>query len=88
MENQKPMTAEERREKARLASKAYREKNKEEYKKKNLERYYKNKEKKALEAKIYDLSGYPEEARPIVEKYIKRLKTIKEQYPELLALEL
>lgn len=83
----KPMSDEERREKARLASKAYREKNAEEYKKKNLERYYRDKEKKAMLVKKYDLSDYPEEKRSVVEKLIKKIKIIRKNYPELLEME-
>lgn len=83
----KPMSDEERREKARLASKAYREKNAEEYKKKNLERYYRDKEKKAMLVKKYDLTDYPEEKRSVVEKLIKKIKIIRKNYPELLEME-
>jgi hypothetical protein len=73
------------REKSRLASKAYREKNKEEYRAKNRERYYRDKAKKEAELNsTYDLAKYPEEERKKIVKLIKDISIMKAKYPQLL----
>lgn len=75
-----------KREKARLASQAYRDRDGGiPYKETNRLRYWKDKEKKEQQMKnVYDLSNYPEEDRKKIVKYIKHLEIIKKTYPELL----
>lgn len=73
-----------KREKARLASKAYRDNNIEEYRAWNRARYWKKKEMK-VEQINNDLSNYPEQDRKKIAKLIKHLSTIQDKYPELLS---
>ena len=74
-----------KREKARLASKAYRDSNIEEYRAWNRARYWRDKEKKIEQFNnSHDLSKYPEEERKKVAKLIKELSIMRAKYPELL----
>ena len=73
------------REKSRLASKAYRDNNLEEYREKNRARYWRDKAKKEAELNsTYDLAKYPEAERKKVAKLIRDISIMKAKYPELL----